>query len=214
MTRFVSDAVQTSISQSKIVHYPSVSLRLSHMEIPSIPPQDYIFYVERWTVKGVRDIERMVYIAMPTIPNASFLSEEASELLVNSAAKSGKDWLSTSNEVNIPSIKPLLEQCMETVKRRYSDYIAIIENENNDRADLQEKTLIMHRDRQREKFQGVIAKHKEKGNLQMIAPTRGLMEKMETKVNGKLKFINEKLKLEHHRKDVGSFARTCITGCT
>jgi hypothetical protein len=70
---------------------------------------------------------------------------------------------------------------METAERKYSDYISFLTNENNDRADLQEKTLTLHMERQREKLQAVLRMHEEKGNIKMLAPTRGQIEKMETR---------------------------------
>jgi len=67
LTQFVSESIQEKIRQSKIVHFPTVSLCLNHKAVPTISPQDYLFYVERWTVKGVKEIERMVYCARPAM---------------------------------------------------------------------------------------------------------------------------------------------------
>jgi hypothetical protein len=91
---------------------------------------------------------------------------------------------------------------MEEAERRYFDYFTHLENENNDRADLQEKTLKLHMERQREKLEAVLIKHQERGNLKMLAPTRGQIEKMETRVRDKLRVIKERRNLQHHRKDV------------
>lgn len=202
LTRFVSESIQESISQSEIVHFPAVSLSLNHKEVPTLLPQDYLFYVERWTVQGVKDIERMVYYARPSVVNSEFLSEEDAEQLVTGAAKVGVDWLSAENEVDASQLSPLVEECMDVAEQRYSEYISFLENENNDRADLQEKTLKLHLARQREKLHEVLRKHEEKGNIKMLAPTRGLIEKMETKVRDKMRSIEERRKLQHHNKDV------------
>jgi superfamily II DNA or RNA helicase len=202
LTRFVSESINKSISQAEIVHFPAVSLRLNHKEIIALSPRDYLFYVERWTVQGVKDIERMVYYARPANENSEFLSEEEAEQLVTGAAKAGVDWLSVANEVDSVRFTPLVEECMDAAEQRYLDYFTHLENENNDRADLQENTLNLHMERQREKLHDVLRKHQERGNLKMMAPTRGQIQKMEARVRDKLRVIGERRKLQHHRKDV------------
>jgi superfamily II DNA or RNA helicase len=202
LTRFVSASVRDKIAQSEIVHYPTVGLRLNRKETPGITPGDYLFYVARWTVQGIKDIERLVYFARLADPPHPSLTREEAEQLVTSAAKAGGDWLSAANEVDVETLTPLIDECMEEAERRYSAYIEALENENNDRADLQEKTLQLHMTRQREKLQAVLDRHREKGNLKMIAPTKGLIDKMETRVRDKLRAIEEKRNLKHHSKDV------------
>ncbi len=202
LTRFVSESIQKSLRQSEIFYFPVVSLRLNSKEVPAILPNDYLFYVERWTVQGVRDIERMVYCAGVASKNSQLLSEEGAEMLVTSASKYGTDWLSAGNEVVVPLFAPLLEEFKDIAEKKYSEYISFIENENNDRADLQEKTLNLHLERQREKLHAVLRNHEEKGNLKMIAPTLGQIEKLEMRVRDKLRAIDEKKKLRHHNKEV------------
>lgn len=202
LTRFVSKSIQDGLTRLEVVYYQTVSLCLNRKEATAIPPQDYLFYVERWTVQGVKDIERMVYCARPTAEKLEFLSEEEAELLVTSAAKTGVDWLSAANEVDATQLASLLEDCMDAVEKRYHEYISQVENENNDRADLQERALALHMERQREKLQEVLRKHEEKGNIKMLAPTKGLIEKMETRVKDKMRSIEERRKLRHYHKDV------------
>lgn len=202
LTRFVCGSIQQKLIDLEIVHFPTVSLRLNHKEIPALKAQDYIFYVERWSVQGVKEIERMVYFARSTVSPYYFVDEEKAEQLVTCAAKVGVDWLSAVNEVPISHLVSLLEECQELAERQYSEYITFLQDENNDRADLQEKTLKLHMERQREKLQCVLRRHEVNGRSQMLAPTRGLLEKMETKVRAKLRIINERRRLQHHRKEV------------
>lgn len=201
LTRFISDSIQKSLGRSEIVYFPAVSLRLNRREVPAFLPKDFIFHVERWTIQGVRDIERMVYI-VKAFDESLFLTEEAAEQLVTSAARAGTDWLSAANEINISLLTPILEQCMDAAEKKYAEYVAVVENENNDRADLQEKTLKLHLERQRDKLNGVLQKHQERGNFKMVAPTRGQIEKMETRVKDRLRSIQESRSLQHHKKDV------------
>jgi superfamily II DNA or RNA helicase len=202
LTRFVSESIQKSLGQSEIVYFPAVSLRLNNKEVPALLPQNYLFYVQRWTVQGVRDIERMVYYARTSVHNSKFLSDEEAEMLVTSAARAGTDWLSAANEVETSLLAPLLEECLDVAEKKYLEYISFIENENNDRADLQEKTLQLHLERQRDKFEAVMRNYENKGNIKMLAPTRGKFERMETRVRDRMRVIEERRKLQHHSKDV------------
>ena len=202
LTRFVSEKIQESLGQMEIVHFPSVSLLLNRKEVPNMKPRDYVFYVERWTVKGVRDIERMVYCARSALKDSEFLDDADAELLVTTAAKLGSDWLSAGNEVDTRFLGSLLGNCVDDAEKRYEAFVVQVENENNDRADLQEKALNLHLERQRQKLFEVLCKHEERGNSKMIAPTRGLLEKIETRVRDKMRTIEERRRLEHHRKEV------------
>lgn len=202
LTRFVSESIKKSIGQSELVHFPVVSLRLNRKEVPALLPQDHLFYVERWSVQGVRNIERMVYFARAAVSNSHFLNDEEAELLVTSAARVGIDWLSAVNEVDAPLLAPIIEECMDAAEKKYSEYISLIDNENNDRADLQEKTLNLHLERQREKLHDVLRKHEEKGNIKMLAPTRGQIEKMEMRVRDRMREIEERRELRYHNKNV------------
>ena len=202
LTRYVCNKIQEKIKELENVYYPAVSLKLNYKEIPDIVPQDYVFHVVRWTVQGVKDIEKMVYFAKPTLPNADFLSEESAERLVTIAAKAGYDWLSAKNELQTGQLAPFIEECMDVAEKQYMDYISLLENENHDRADLQEKTLKLHMNRQREKLLNVLRRHEEKGNTQMIAPTRGLIDNMETRVRDKIRTIEERRNLRHYNKEV------------
>lgn len=202
LTRFVSERIQFSIKNSKTVHFPAVSLQLNAKEVSGLQMGSYVFYVERWTIKGIKDIERIVYCAMPAQGKTDFLSTDLAELLVTSAAKKGVDWLSAANELNIDQLIPLVESCMDLIEEQYDQYITRVENENDDRADLQENALRIHMARQQERFNEIIRRHEEKGNFQMIAPTKGLMNKMETRIKSKIRLIEERRNIKHFRKDI------------
>lgn len=202
LTRFVSTMIQEKISQSEVVHFPSLGLQLNKNLTPGLESGDYLFYVERWTVQGIRDIERMVYFARPATENSSFLGDDEAEQLVTNVAKYGKDWLSVGNEVDPSEFVPLVEACMDRAEEQYKEYIVYLTNENNDRADLQEKTLNLHMERQRSKLVEILLNHERKGNVKMIAPTKGKIDKLEARVRDKIREIDQRRKLQHHNKEI------------
>jgi len=201
LIKFISKSIQETINQNKYVHFPAVSIRMNHKLMASQKAGDFIFYVERWTVKGMKDIEKLVYFAKD-IQSFDFLEPEKAEQLVTTAAKAGKDWLSAANEMDTSQLAVIADECKEAAERQYSEYIESVINENSDRADLQEKTLKLHLERQREIFLRVIQTHEEKGNIQMIPPTRKKIENMENKVNTRLLEIKEKRNPKHHSREV------------
>ncbi|MGM0597688.1 MAG: helicase-related protein [Myxococcota bacterium] len=207
LIRFVSYKIQKKISHSETIYFPSVSIRLNSKDLPSLFAGIYLFYVERWTVKGVRDIEKMVYFARPLSSNSkyvneNYLNEKVAEQLVTSAAKNGTDWLSATNMIDVDKYIPLIEEMMDRTEQEYHKYISVLQNENYDRADLQEKTLRLHMQRQEEKLNDVLERHKEKGNHKMIAPTQGLIDKMRARLENKIARIQRKRELQHHRAEV------------
>ncbi len=200
LLRFVAFQIQEHLKQSDWVHFPAVSLRLNQEYIPELSRQDYLFFVDRWIIKGVKVDEHLVYCARPAAADAAFLSEVDAEKLVTAASQNGVDWLSASNEMETASLLPLMEACMDETEKRYKHYIAIRQNENTDRADFQEKTLKLHLSRQRDKLQQQIKRLEAEGKTRTIPATQGKIKKLEAIVEDRLRDIEQGRRLEHHSK--------------
>jgi SNF2 family DNA or RNA helicase len=82
LVRFVSKSIETSGQK----YFPTVCVRLSSFEIADIQKGIYVFSVERWSLKGIRDTERLSFVVMATEPTGKFLQSDISEKLVKTAA--------------------------------------------------------------------------------------------------------------------------------
>lgn len=183
-------------------YYPVVSLELSRHELAGVSSGVYVFATDRWSLRGVRDIEKLVFLANPLEVGASFLSEEASERLVSTAARRGQDWLSAANLVDLEMAREITEACSSELHIRYEQFVKQVGNENNDRADLQEKTVIRHRDRQVEVFEHIKQRHIQRGYDSLARATEGRIAALRTRMDRKLLEIQKGRELRHHKQEV------------
>lgn len=198
LVRFIAKRIR----DLDVQYYPVVSLELSCHDLPGIPPATYMFAADRWSLQGVRDIERLVFLASPLEKDPFFLSEDASERLVVAAARRGGDWLSATNLVDFEKAVETAERCSSELHGRYEQYVRQVENENNDRADLQEKTVIRHRDRQLEVLASIRQRHFYRGFDSLVRATEGRIAALENRMERKLLEIQRGRELKHHRHEV------------
>ena len=204
LVRFVSYMISESVRLLEDVYYPAVSVKINHRDITGVKPGSYAFLVERWSIQGVRSVEKLFFGVKSIQDDAPFLDEEMAEQLVTRAARLGSDWLEAAITVDLNRVTDIVEESLSFSEQEYNNYVTEVENENNDRADVQERSLRLHLERQLEKLNAVIEKHKEKGHTQMIAPTKGRIEKLTARVDYRLKEIDQRRALKHHRKEVSA----------
>jgi len=201
LLRFVSHKIRKSIEHQETVHYPTVAVHLQQHNVPQIPKGVYGFYVENWSVQGVRSIEKIVYQAT-NIHTRNALEDDKAELLVNTAARMGADWFAAGNSIHLQDLEQVIDTCMDTASMRYEGFVEDLRNENNDRADMQENAMNLHLQRQLAKLDQIVLMLQQKGHHNMIAPTLGRKEKLEERVRQKLLEIKQKRELLHHSKQV------------
>jgi len=193
--------VRNQINNSSFGYYSPVSVELDHHEI-EISPGLYIFYVHRWSFKGIKEIEKLNTVACHYATPINFLSDNDAEKLVTIAAKLGEDWMGATTQIDFDIATMLVEQCMEASDNKFDAYTKQLIHENNDRADIQEKTLLQHRDRQLEKLETLLARFLTEGKEKIAIPTRGRIDALKSKVEQKLQEINSRRNLNYHSKEI------------
>lgn len=196
LVRFVGNR----IGKSDYNYYSPVSVSLEHEQIPEFKLGVYAFVVERWSVLGIRATEKLhVSVNMLGKPN-EFLPEDIGEKLITVASRRGKDWLKPATKIQIADVVKHVELCQENAENGYDLFIQQIEAENNDRADVQEKALRRHLERQLEKLNTIL--QKQIGNEKVARLTRGRIDALKSRVHAKLKKIEEHRELKHNKKEI------------
>ncbi|MEZ4528704.1 MAG: hypothetical protein R2941_22550 [Desulfobacterales bacterium] len=109
----------------------------------------------------------------------------------------GKDWLSAANLVFWTRLLALVDQCLEDSEIKRDEYIRQLGFENNDRADVQEKSLKAHRDSQLQNWKTCLKKQKE--NKKVAPMTKGRIDALNSRVQQKLIEIENGRNLNHHK---------------
>ena len=196
LVRFVSDCIVAQDSH----FYSPVSVAVDHQYVKELEPGIYVFVVERWSVMGIRATERLHVSAKRNGGDQGFLQGELAEKLITVAARAGKDWLSPKSHVDLADAVKSVEQCQLNAEKRYHQFIRQIEAENNDRGDVQEEALRRHLERELEKLNATL--HKQIGNEKVARMTRGRIDKRKYLVDQKLREIQERRNLKHHKKEI------------
>ncbi len=201
LIRFVSHR----INQIGEPYHPAVSLSINQVFVPQVERGVYVFSIQRWSISGIQEKEMLFYVAVKMEEGSEsikkeFLREEEAEYLVTTAAMRGDDWLEARNIVDLKVVASLANQCLGYSDNRYHEYIAQVTAENNDRADLQEKSLDRHLETQKAKLEEVRAKHLAEGRTSLATATSAKIMALEERVKMKKTKINE-CRIIRERKD-------------
>lgn len=193
LIRFVSDR----INHLKEFYYPAVSISLSKATCPNIPEGDYAFSIQRWSVEGIQQRERLCFAAtrMDSVDEA--LTEEDSERLVTTASIQGKDWLAAPSVVDLEKARTMAERCLDRSYHAYQTHITQLQNENNDRADIQEKALDKHLENQIGTLERVKEGHRLQGRDALVKATEARIQRITSRVQMRKTEINDRRNLKH-----------------
>lgn len=198
LVRFVSQKLR----QSEESAYPVASVTIGAAAVAQIQPGAYVFTVEQWSIAGLRDIERLAFVVAPIADPVNYLPDDAAELLVTTAARSGESWPEASGELDMSAMAAIADGFLEEGEKRYGAYITELEAENNDRADIQERSIRRHGERQRSRLREVLARHRARGRERMVALTKGRLAALEERINQRLMRIDQRRRLRHHKQEV------------
>jgi len=182
LVRFVSHRLK-ELEES---YYPAVSISLYRNELPQFVPGIYVFTIQRWSTSGLQDREQIFFSARNISDGNQLIHEDEAEKLVTTAALRGRDWLEAINFVDCEEAAKVAELSLSFSDSKFSDYVKQKAAENNDRADLQEKTLDQHLANQLITFGQIRDTHLQNNRLSLAKATEA-----------KIKTITEKVK---HRK--------------
>ena len=196
LVKFVADSLDAPDQQRR----PAVAVRLP-VEDPNFDPApgQYAFSVQRWSVKGLRDMERLYYAAAPLGATSSPLEPHAAERLIVDAASHGISWFGFHNDVDLSEIESVVtNRCIEPSERAFREYVDEIEKENADRADVQERMLDDRYQAQRTSLEELLRKYQEHDQLRLVPPTKGRLKALENRTARRKKEIDARRRLQYY----------------
>ena len=198
LVRFVTSRLRETDES----YYPTVSVSLHRELMPSVKPGAWVFTVNRWSVEGLRDIERLNYLSRLADGSGDFLHDDDSERLVTAAARSGADWLDIESYINLSETMEVVNTCLDEAESRYERFVEDLEQENNDRADIREQSLKRHWTKQRENLEQTLERHHALGRDHMIPATEGRITHLNDRMDERLLKIKVQRKIKHHKHEV------------
>ena len=196
LVRFVASRLEETEEQRR----PAVAIRLSGTRhLPShIAAGRYVFSVQRWSVQGLRDMERLYYAAASLGPERIVLEPRVAEQLIVAAAGYGMGWPEGRGAVDLDyAVDIVQEWCVAPSEGAFNKYVGDLEAENADRADVQERMLRAHYDTQRQRIEGVLRKYRKRGQQRLIPATEGRLRALRVRTERRQREIAERRALQY-----------------
>ncbi len=196
LVRFVS----SRLNELEESYYPAVSISIFHNELPQYIRGVYVFTIQRWTSSGLQDREQIYFSAKRIDDGSQNINEDEAEKLVTTAALHGRDWLEAANLIDCNKAAAIAESLMLFSDNKFTEFEQQKEAENNDRADLQERTLEQHLANQLSKLEIIRDSHINNNRSSLAKATEAKMRKLKEKIDLKMLQIKNRRVLKS-RKD-------------
>ena len=195
--------VNRCLSEKDEHHYhPTVSLAVAHEVLPSVSQGIYAFTVHRWSVRGLRNVERLNFEVKSLNGTGRFFDEDDAEQIVTTAARSGSDWLEARSEVHLSHATSVVSDCIDRAESRFRDYVNEARFENEDRADVRKRSLERHWNRQRSQQEEIIARHRAHNRTRLLPAVEGKLAKLNEKMEQQLREIESQRALRSHPQEI------------
>ena len=200
VVRFVSKSIRAKEEQLR----PAVSIRLEQSTAGSqINKGTYILCVARWSVEGLQAIEKLAYSAAMIGDNKRFLDEADSERLSSLCSQHASDWFEAKNVLDIEHCVKIADGSLfAQLEDRFEAFVDDVKRQNEDRADLQLKTLRRHLKNQRRKLEQVREGHRLCGRDSLVKATEGRIAALENRIHRKELEIENRRKVRYHNDEV------------
>jgi superfamily II DNA or RNA helicase len=209
LVRFVGER----LGEPGALQYPAVAVRVRQEVLPRrLPAGTYVFGVQRWSVTGLQSIERLYCTAIRFGPDPDRLDPDDAERLVTTAAAEGKDWLAAPASVDLDEAARLAnEECLAEADRAYAEFVRDRRNQNEDRADIQERAADAHFRSRLESLTAVRDRHQRLGRLGLVRATEGQIAALRRWAEREKQKISEGRRLSD-RKDEVCVGLICVEG--
>jgi superfamily II DNA or RNA helicase len=178
LIRFITDFHRRNETMKK--RFPVSAAQVSNLKLRDISPGTYIYGIQRWVVSGARDIERLEYCAWRMGDSAPLTKDDA-ELLVNTVAHDGRDWLGTRNEIDCNHAAELYDGCSAILEESYLSFVSAQEREDKDRKMMMINAIEKHLRTQGERIKERITRYEREGeekHKRLIPAERGKLKKL------------------------------------
>jgi SNF2 family DNA or RNA helicase len=198
LVRFVAEKLKASGAGPG--YFPVSAVELIANTTTSHAPGIYVYFVMRWSVSGSRDIERLEYL-VKGLDNNVLVDGDAAELMVNTAALEGRDWLGAAMSVDSQTAASLQDACRAELEDRFREFVAAQKREDADRIRLMVRSLEHHLESKKRKSQELIARYSASGDgrrVRMIPAEQGRLKKEMQRVEGRIAELRLKEDLKAH----------------
>lgn len=172
LVRFVSEQVR----QRRLAMCAPIAVSLTSNDAAGKKAGLYFFNVQRWTINGLRQTERMRFDVASA--EGEQLDEADAESLIEAASRQGERWLNWAENLAADDVLQAVNAIDDLASDAFIDYEARCTSENNDRARIQLTSLERFESRRKTILNGLIETYRQQGKKALRAATEGQLAKL------------------------------------
>ena len=200
LVRFISDRISKTVPQLR----PAVSVKVarSDLDIP-LGLGIYVLAASLWRIKGLRDVEKLVYAVVSLDRPETLLGEDEAERLAITCAAKGRHWLEVRHQCELQRVHHIANEVLfGTLDDHFERYIKEERNQNEDRADIQERHRHRHFSKQKEVIERTLKNLIETGKTRVIPATEGRLRHLDDWDERKRREIESRRKITSDSEEI------------
>ena len=200
ITRFVGERMRETADALR----PAVAVKLARTTEPSdLLAGTYLFSVQHWSIRGIQDTDYLYHAATALEDPARHLSADDAERLVTAVATGGTEWFSVENDVDLESaLAALQDYCLTSSDEAFTRRASELKAQNQDRVQIQERTLDRHFELQQKALQEVLRRHLSLGRTGLVRATEGRLRALSERVALRRQEIEERRILKASQREI------------
>lgn len=175
---------------------PAVAIKLKRSYLGSeFQGGLYILGVTHWSFRALQDVEKLAYSATLYEDPSVLLTANDAEKLASVSISYGEDWLEAENIIDLEKVYDIVNNVLfNNLDEEYYIFLGELTAKNEDRADVQLKSLEQHFDRQKLILEETRKKLVTQRRDQLVKATEGRKRALQSRVE------QQRLKIESGRK--------------
>jgi superfamily II DNA or RNA helicase len=202
LVRFISKQITETATQVR----PAVSVKISQTDIETdFSPGIYVIAISLWSIRGLRDVEKLVYEAVSIDAPDILIGGEKAEMLASICVSEGQLWLEVKNDCDFDQAHSIAnDNLFGALDERFEQYVEEERAQNDDRADIQERNLERHVLKHRETIERTIENLRASGRTKLIPANEGRLRALEERTE------QQKIKINSHRSISATPEDICV----
>lgn len=163
---------------------PAVALVLNRTDMDmKIEPGVYVLAVAQWSFQGLQSVEKLAYAAASLAGLGGLFESGDAERLAVAAVANGRDWLEARNILDLRRAYYVANDTLfDKLDTDYEIFLRELKAKNEDRADIQLRTLEKHFKRQMDMLENTLKTHREFQRRTLVKATMGRIRALEGRV--------------------------------
>ncbi len=154
----------------------------------------HVLAVARWSLDGLHAVEKLAFATARLDSAPGELNSVEAERLAAACARHGSDWFEARTTVDFDAAVRIADHDLfGALEKQFEEYVEDVRRQNEDRADLQLKTLDRHLTKKRHQMVATRDQHESLGRSSLVKATEGRIHALENRI------AQRRLKIENDR---------------